>query len=120
MTALVIYPLLCASLFYLGSRAKITSFLWARYPPKFASFMDCAACTGFWWGFLLSLTLGFEYELDLVDLPAQSWPTFIVVGLCSIVWTPIIAALMQRGLDTLGTIEIADPDHGDSEYRNER
>jgi len=60
---------------------------------------------------VLSVTLGYYYELDLVGLPAQSWPTFIVVGLCSIVWTPIVAALMQRGLDTLGTIEIADPDH---------
>lgn len=92
---LLLYPLLTAALFYLGSRAKITSWLWSRYPARFATFMDCAACTGFWYG------LG-------VEIAFRAWTPYmqfspIVVGLCSIVWTPIVAALMQHSLFSLGS-----------------
>jgi len=67
--------------------------------------MDCAACTGFWYGTLLAIVLGlvgtqptyFELPIDRV----WTWP---FVGFASIVTTPIVAATMQYALDLLGVI----------------
>jgi hypothetical protein len=47
-----------------------------------------------------------------MGLPGDSWTTFAVVALCSMTWTPIVAGLMQRGFDTLGTIETEAPPDG--------
>lgn len=99
MFALLLYTLLSAAMFYLGSRAVITSFLWSRYPRRFASFMDCAACTGFWWG----VSFACYFRFDVLGLDGRAETTPIFVGLCSIVLTPIAAGLMQRGLDSLGS-----------------
>jgi hypothetical protein len=103
MSALILYSLLSAALFYLGSRAIVTRWLWSRYPPRFASFMDCAACTGAWLGAILATVLGRHVPIDVFELSALAWYTPIVVGLCMIVLTPIVAGLMQRGLDSLGS-----------------
>jgi hypothetical protein len=54
VTGLVLYPLLTCTLWYLGTRAVITSWLWSRYPPRLARFMDCSACAGFWYGFAVA------------------------------------------------------------------
>ena len=95
--------LIAAALYYLGSRAKITSFAWSRYPLWLASFMDCAACTGFWYGLALAIVFGLVgknptyFELP-IDRP-WAWP---FVGLASIVTTAIVAATMQYALDYLG------------------
>ena len=96
----LLYPLLTAALYYLGSRAKVTQWLWSRYPAGFASFMDCAACTGFWYG------MGVEIALREFVAYVEFSP--IVVGLCALVWTPMIAALMQHSLFTLGSAVDAD------------
>lgn len=104
MTVLL-YPLLTAALYYLGSRAKITEWLWTRYSTGFASIMDCAACTGFWYGLCVESAFGcFRDAMDLattdyVRMTVAAW----VAGLCSIVWTPIVAALMQHSLTVLGS-----------------
>jgi len=99
-----LYPLLTAALFYLGSRATITSWLWNRYPSRLANFMDCSACTGFWYGLLLETGLGgWRPFLGVGDY------SVIFVGLCSIVWTPIVAALMQHSLFILGTVVLDEP-----------
>jgi hypothetical protein len=100
----LLFSLLSASLFYLGSRALITRRLWSLYPPRLAAFMDCSACTGFWWGLVIAVTVGRSYDLAYIGLSGLSWLTPVVVGLCSIVLTPIAAGLMQAGLDKLGTI----------------
>lgn len=104
MLNLLLYVLLSSALFYLGSRALITRSLWSRYPAGFASFMDCSACTGFWYGFLAALTLGRYQNLSVFELSGGAWLTPPIVGLCTLVLTPIVAGLMQRGLDSLGTI----------------
>lgn len=98
-----LYTLLATALFYLGSRAKITSWLWSRYPHDFASFMDCSACTGFWWGFFAHLTIGVYYDCAIGPMPANHPATPIVVGLCTLVLTPMVAGLMQRGLELTGS-----------------
>ncbi len=98
---ILFYALLSSALYYLGSRAMITQWLWSRYPQRFARFMDCAACTGFWYGLTLALALGWwDPRYRLFDLPLVAAP---LVGLCSLVWTPLVASLMQAGLDRLGS-----------------
>lgn len=101
----LLYALLSAACFYLGSRALVTRWLWSRYPPSLASFMDCSACTGFWWGFALAAIVGQCLHLPYMGLDPSSPLTWCIVGLCSIVLTPIAAGLMQHGLDQLGHIE---------------
>lgn len=105
MEALGIYALLTSSAFYLGSRAVITRALWSRYPRRLAAFMDCAACSGFWYG------LGFALLLrDKLSQPfGAGIPSSILVGLCSIITTPIVAGLMQAGFERLGSA-VEDPD----------
>lgn len=104
MQTLVVYALLTSSLFYLGSRAVITRLLWRRYPPKLATFMDCSACSGTWYGALVGGVGTFGFDLPFMGLPAGA-PHVVAVALCSMTWTPIVASLMQRGFDTLGQIE---------------
>jgi hypothetical protein len=106
MTILLLYPLLTAALYYLGSRAKITSWLWSKYPPALASFMDCAACTGFWYGFLVECVYGGAEPMFApyaLTEPFRVGLSAITVGLCSLVLTPIVANVMQNSLFMLGT-----------------
>src|SRR5690349_20665022 len=102
MRALVIYSLLSAALYYLGSRALITRALWSRYPRRIAGFMGCAACVGFWWGLILAMTLGRDTGIDVGPFQALDPKTPILVGLCMITLNPVTAAIMQWGLDHLG------------------
>ncbi len=95
---LLVFALASTALWYLGSRAVITQAIWSRYPPRFARFMDCPACTGFWWGVILTIINGnarLTNELVL-DNP-------IVVGLCMIVLVAIFAGIMQRALWEAGS-----------------
>lgn len=117
---LVIFALLSSALWYLGSRALITRRLWSMYSPRFARFMDCSACSGFWYGYLMTLVASFQDALLNPLQPSRildsvpTWAAPIIVGLSMIVLVPIVAGFMQRGLDTLGTIEI-NTDESDEE-----
>jgi hypothetical protein len=105
---LAVYALLTSALFYLGSRAVIMSWLWGRYPPRLARFMDCAACSGFWYGLIVG---GIAWVCDYPGsstYPAEArilgeWWSPFVVALCSVVWTPIVAGFMQAGFERLGS-----------------
>jgi hypothetical protein len=114
MGSLLIYALLTPALFYLGSRAVITSWLWSRYPPKLARFMDCSACTGFWYGALVAAV--FDLPLPVYEAGSgqiyhgQFYLTVITVGLCSMVWTPIVGGIMQAGFERLGSAVQEDDD----------
>lgn len=99
MLTILLFVLVSTACFYLGSRAVITRFLWSRYPSWLASFMDCAACSGFWYGLGLAIVWGQWRPLPF-DLPLEAAP---LVGLCSMVWTPFGAAMMQRSIDDVGT-----------------
>jgi hypothetical protein len=98
LDTIVLYALLTTALYYLGARATITSWLWSRYPRKLAVFADCPSCTGFWYGVLVAAT----FRLPAFSLQGDSWYTPIVVGLCSMVWTPCVAALMHACFERLG------------------
>ncbi len=119
MEALLLYAFATAALFYLGSRARITSFAWGRYPPSLARFMDCSACTGTWYGALVSYIGGYHLGLSFLGLPGDRWTTVVTVALCSMSTTPIVAGLVQRGFDSLGQIEIAESINADEPTSDE-
>ena len=110
MTAFLLYPLLCGTFFYLGSRAVITSWLWSRYPRWLAGFMDCSACAGTWLALLIAIVGGKVYHLDFLGLDGEdpkTWPVVAFAGTC---WTPLISALHQKALMTLGTALEPEPE----------
>lgn len=99
-------PLITAALFYLGSRAVITQRIWSRYPPRLAAFMDCASCSGFWFGVCVSaVSLGKEYWGSVPSLyNVVGYVTQVVTyGLISLETTPLIAALHQKSMEFLGS-----------------
>jgi len=108
MQTLLLFALLCGALYYLGTRALLTSWLWSRYPPTFARFMDCSACTGFWYGVLLTLGAGWIDHPLPFDLPFDGL-SMVVIGLCMLVVTPLIAGVMQITLEYVGSTA---PEHG--------
>ena len=98
ISTIAICALLSAAFYYLGSRAVITSWLWSRYPPRLAKFMDCAACSGFWYGVL-------TYDVMIATRYIEgSFLASLGTGLCTLVTTPILGGLMQWGFDTLGSV----------------
>ncbi len=103
METLLLYALCTGSMFYLGSRAVITSWLWSRYPPKLASFMDCSACSGTWYGALIGYLGGYHLGLAFLGLPGDSLSTLAAVSLCSMTSTPIVAGIVQKAFDVLGS-----------------
>jgi hypothetical protein len=109
LTTIVIYPLICAALYYLGAQALITSFLWGRYPPRLDKFMSCSACSGTWYGFLCG-ALGWWRNWSFVGLPGRDWLTILVIGLCSMIWTPLLA---NQHLNAMRQISGASEGHED-------
>lgn len=97
MTMLVLYAILSTTLWYLGSRAVITRALWSRYPHGVASFMDCPACTGFWWGTILALCA------RLTSIVPDTGLHPMIVGLASIFLTACGAGIMQHALTIAGS-----------------
>lgn len=105
MEIILVYALLTSATFYLGSRAVITQWLWSRYPPRLARFMDCAACAGFWYGVIVGALGTWAFEpAGSGLLGIREWYSPVIIGLCSIVWTPIVAGYMQAGFEQLGSV----------------
>lgn len=95
--SLILYSMLTSTLYYLLVKATITEFLWSRYPEWLDDFLACAACSGFWYGLLVGV-MGFALDLSFLGLPGRAWYTIPLVGACSIVWTPLVSALMLKSL----------------------
>lgn len=97
------------ALWYLGSRAVITRVLWSRYPARLTRFMDCAACTSFWWGTLLYLLLA-ACDLTL-GYPSYTAPLW---GLTTLITGALVGYLHDQALYRLGEPEpqgaVDDPD----------
>lgn len=96
--SIFVLPLVTAALFYLGARAQITSFLWSRYPARLDALMSCAACSGFWYG-LAGGAIGYAFDVSFIG-STSPWAV-LIAGAMSIVWTPIVAAKMERALTEL-------------------
>lgn len=97
MSGLLLYPLLTAACYYLLAQATLTSFIWSRYPTRLDSFMSCPACTGFWYGLGCGL-LGWWQDIAFLGLPTNHWLTVLLIGLSSIVWTPLVSNLHTRAM----------------------
>lgn len=96
----LLYPLLTTALYYLFARAEVTRWLWSRYPAWLDGPVWCAACSGTWYGVacygLLRLHVPF-FGLE------PSWWVAAIAGLCSLVWTPLLAALHDSAMGRLGS-----------------
>jgi len=101
----VLYALLTTAAYYLLARAMITKFLWSRYPKWLDYYTLCAACSGMLYGAAIALAIGWWRDLPFLTLPGRFWVTPIVVGLCSMIWTPILAAKHVKALVELGVPE---------------
>lgn len=77
---------------YLTSSATITKWLWSRYPAWLDELLHCAACSGFWWGTLISL--GFSWA----NQHPYPWYTAPLWGLVVLVTNPLVATLHTRAL----------------------
>jgi hypothetical protein len=108
VNGLLLAMLLTTAFWYLGTRALITQPLWSRYPVKLARFMDCAACSGFWWGVVVYLFLTQVVQESVLGLNTAVYAP--VIGFSSLIWTPLVAALHQRALDGLGSAVIEQDD----------
>jgi len=96
-STIIVYPLLCCALYYLGAQATITEAVWSRYPARLDTFMSCPACTGFWYGAACA-GLGWWQDWAFLGLDGRHWLTPGIVALCSIVWTPIVSAHHTRAM----------------------
>lgn len=93
--------LVCTSaLFYLGSRATITMWLWTNYPRRFASLMDCAACSGFWYA--VAVTFVAE-RAEAWAPPLPGIAGYAVAGALGLWGTPLFAWIHQEAMTRLGT-----------------
>lgn len=107
MLTTLMFVALSTAFYYLGSRAVITQWLWSRYPSKLATFMDCPACSGFWYGVILAIVFGWfsigGYDQAPLGLDPHAFTTPIIVGLSSLFWTPIGAAIIHKAIEVNGS-----------------
>lgn len=115
MLTLLLYALLTTAMFYLFSRAMISKPLWSRYPSWLDYYTSCSACSGFLYGVVVASAIGWTQNLPFLGLDGRFWATPIVVGLCAIVWTPLLGDLHVRALLQLGAPGPVDPTPPDPE-----
>ncbi len=97
---MILYALLTTALYYLGCRARVTHFLWSRYPRWLDDLTICPACSGYWYGLGVGL-LGAWLELPFLGLEPRHLATPVLVGFASIAWTPILAAAHVYAIEML-------------------
>jgi hypothetical protein len=102
MTTLLLYAITTTALYYLFARAMITKPLWSRYPRWLDYYTMCAACSGFLYGVVVALAIGWTQDLPFLGLDGRFWATPVLVGLGSLVWTPIMGDFHMRALLQLG------------------
>lgn len=101
MEIAILYGTICTALHYLLARAKITAWLWSRYPAWLDYWMTCTACSGFWYG-LACGALGAHYDLPLLGLDPDHWLTIAAAAAVGMVWTPILAFAQVYAWERLG------------------
>lgn len=99
--------------YYLASRAKITEFLWRRYPSWLEYWTLCAACSGLWYG--AGAAAGLGYGLDWWFTPNNPAANIALGAALGLVWTPIIGALMVAGWMNLADVDEIEEDFEDDD-----
>lgn len=107
MQTLILYTILMGAATYLLTRAKVTEWLWSRYPDWLNNWLDCTACSGFWYG-LGCAGLGAATNRPFLGLDPQAWPTFFVVGLFGMMVNPIVAAVHTYSWSVLSALTVAE------------
>lgn len=101
MTGIFLHLVITTALFYLGSRAIVTSWLWSRYPKWLAYWADCAACSGTAYG---ALAIIGAHITDTWVLPVPWGLGACILGpLLGMIGTPLLAYLHQEALIRLGS-----------------
>jgi hypothetical protein len=109
MEAAILIPFLAAAMYHLGARAKITEPLWSLWEgTAFDRFLACAACSGTWYGAGWAL-LGFNLGWSFLGAPMEIY-TPIIVGLCTMITTPMLAYAQEYALAYLSYGEGEDTD----------
>jgi hypothetical protein len=87
-----LYATLATATYYLVARAKVTSWIWRRYPRPIAYWADCAACAGTWYA-LGWAWVAYHYNGTDLMLATPIWLHFVLAGAIGMVWTPVLAWL---------------------------
>jgi hypothetical protein len=103
MLTTIMFVALTTTFYYLGSRALITQPLWSRYSSRVATFMDCPACAGFWYGLVLAIAFGWLKDIAPLGLDPHAIETPVIVGLSSLFWTPVGAAVLHKAIEVNGS-----------------
>lgn len=111
---LILYPLICVALYYLGARAQITRWAWSRYPAWLDKLTLCPACSGFWYG-LACGAAGAALQWPFLGLDGRDPVAIVAVGLCAIVWTPVIAWAHIYTMEALNPPAAVDDDGAEAE-----
>ncbi len=99
MTSLVLFALLCTSVYYLLARAEITRWFWQPLDGVrgIGALLRCPACSGFWLG------LGASFVVPVTDHVDHWWLICLAVAfehaLLGMVCTAIGWGAMKWGLD---------------------
>lgn len=101
---LIVYALVSTALYFLGSWALVTSWLWSRYPERVRRFMDCAACSGFWFGVACAAIGGAVGYRGPFEGPLAGPGWMVLSGLVTMVTTPILAWPMIGSLHRLNDV----------------
>ena len=100
MIGILLHVVVTTALFYLGSRAEVTRWLWSRYPRPLARLLDCSSCSGFWYG--LGATAAAE-ALGERTLPVAAPAIWVIGPFLGMVGTPMLAYLHQEAMMRLGS-----------------
>ncbi|KKN61339.1 hypothetical protein LCGC14_0522710 [marine sediment metagenome] len=112
MNTVVLYITISTALYYLLARAKITQWLWSRFPAWLEYWTLCAACSGTFYCAGAAVVLGRHYDLPLLGFAGDHPLAIVVAGALGMVFTPIVAYLQVLGWSNLMETETTqdDPD----------
>lgn len=102
MIGVLLHLVATTALFYLGSRAVITSWLWSRYPRWLATWADCAACSGTAYGAAVALAAK-AAGIWVLPVPWGLPAVLVVAPALGMIGTPLLAYLHQEALFGLGS-----------------
>jgi hypothetical protein len=109
MEVLALYVILCTGASFLLARAKITEWLWSKYPAWLDYYLSCTACSGFALGVGCAAIGGWCFDFDFLSFPAHSWMAVLASGCAAMVLVPILAWAQTSALINFGDVSTNTP-----------